>query len=83
MIVNVNVNVNVHLPVPLPVPQIYARRSDFCTAGAAMECTFGNGNVYVYVHEHVYVHDARIVQLFIIGEPKYCVIFGSNPAFAE
>jgi hypothetical protein len=62
----VNVNVNVHLPVPLPVPQIYARRSDFCTAGAAMECTFGYG--YVYVHEHVYVHDARIVQLFIIGE---------------
>ena len=68
-------------PYPLPVPQICARGSDFCIAGAAMEYTFGYG--YGYVHEHVYVHDARLVQLFIIGAPKYCVIFGSNGEFAE
>jgi hypothetical protein len=29
------------------------------------------------------VHDARLVQLFIIGAPKYCVIFGSNDEYAE
>jgi hypothetical protein len=60
MIVNVN----------LPVPQICAsgRGSGFRIAGAVMEYPFGYG--YGYVHEHVYVHDARLVQLFIIGAPK-------------
>jgi hypothetical protein len=81
MIVNVNVNVNVHLPVPLPVPQICARESGFRIAGAAMEYSFGYGYGYGYVH--VYVHDARRFQLFIIGVPKRCVIFGSNAEFAE
>jgi hypothetical protein len=63
--------------VHLPLPQIYASGPDFRIAGAAMEYTFGNG--YGYVHEH----DARLVQLFIIEAPKYCVIFGSNAEFAE
>jgi hypothetical protein len=31
---------------------------------------------------NVNVHNARLVQLFIIGAPKYCVIFGSNAEFA-
>jgi hypothetical protein len=75
----VNVNVNVHLPVPLPVPQICARESGFRIAGAAMEYSFGYG----YVHVYVYVHDARRFQLFIIGAPKYYVIFRSNAEFAE
>jgi hypothetical protein len=37
----------------------------------------------VYGYVHVYVHDARLVQLFTIGAPKSCVIFGSNGEFAE
>jgi len=36
-----------------------------------MEYTFGNGYGNGYVHEHVYVHDTRLAQLFIIGTPKY------------
>ncbi len=38
------------------------RRAGFCIAGIAMEHTFGNG--------YGYVHDARLVQLFIIRGTK-------------
>ncbi len=59
--------------------QICARGSVFRIVGSAMESPFGNGYGYL----HVYVHDARLVQLFLIGTPKYCGIFGSNAEFAE
>jgi hypothetical protein len=71
------VNVNVHLPVS----QICARRPGFRIAGSAMESTFENG--YGNGYGYVYVHGARLVQLFKIEAPKYCVNFGSNTEFAE
>jgi hypothetical protein len=43
----------------------------------------GHGNGYGYVQVHVYVHDARLVQLFIILALKYYVMSVFNAAFVE
>jgi hypothetical protein len=48
-----------------------------------MEYTFGNGYGDGYVHEHVYVHDARLVQLFLIGDLLSSYFFTKRAVITE